>query len=130
MRYLTRRDVLDIHLRAIRQSGGSPGIRDMGGLESAIAQPRMTFGGMDLYPTITEKAAALAYSLILNHPFVDGNKRVGHAAMETFLARNGYEIAATVDEQEHVILNVAAGEMGRDEFTAWLAAHVVERKPG
>ena len=71
-------------------------------LESALAQPQMTFGGEDLYPTLVDKAAALGYALIKNHPFLDGNKRTGHAAMEVFLVLNGYEIHADVEEQEHV----------------------------
>jgi death-on-curing protein len=83
----------------------------------------MTFGGADLYPTPVEKAAALGHSLIANHPFVDGNKRTGHAAMEVFLMVNGFEIQASVDEQEQVILQVAAGAMKREEFTEWLRAH-------
>ena len=97
----------------------------LNGLESALAQPRMTFGGQELYPTLVEKASALGFSLIRNHPFVDGNKRIGHAAMETFLALNGYEIEASVDELERVILQVASGEMGREAFTEWLRAHIV-----
>ncbi len=76
----------------------------------------MTFGGQDLYPTIADKAAALGHSLIQNHPFVDGNKRVGHAAMEVFLVLNGYEISASVDEQEEIILSVASGQMSRAEL--------------
>ncbi len=84
----------------------------------------MTFGGQDLYPDLVLKAAALGFSLICNHPFVDGNKRIGHAAMETFLLLNGLEIVAGVDEQERVILQVASGVMGRDALTAWLRAHV------
>lgn len=76
---------------------------------------------------MVEKASALGFSIIKNHPFVDGNKRTGHAAMETFLVLNGYEIEATVDEQERIILQVAAGELGRDEFTDWLRSHVVEK---
>nr|VFJ78976.1 MAG: death on curing protein [Candidatus Kentron sp. FW] len=69
---------------------------------------------------LTEKAAASGYSLIRNHPFIDGNKRIGHAAMEVMLVLNGYEIGADVDKQERVILAVAAGEFSRAEFTAWL----------
>jgi death-on-curing protein len=87
----------------------------------------MTFSGEDLYPTIIEKAAALGFSLIKNHPFVDGNKRIGHAAMEAFLILNGYEIDASVDEQERIILQLAAGELKRKAFTEWLRAHAVER---
>jgi death-on-curing protein len=87
----------------------------------------MTISGEDLYPTIVEKAAALGFSLIKNHPFVDGNKRIGHAAMEVSLILNGYEIDASVDEQEPVILQLAAGELERKASTEWLRAHVVER---
>ena len=131
MRYLTLDEVLELYRRVIEQSGGSRGIRDVGALESAIAQPRMTFGGDDLYPTLIEKACALGFSLIKNHPFVDGNKRLGHAAMETFLVLNGLEIMATIDEQERTVLEVAAGQMKREDFTEWLLSHVreVERPP-
>jgi death-on-curing protein len=107
----------------MEQSGGLAGIRDLGSVEAALAQPRMAFGGTDLYPTMEEKAAALGFSLIRNHPFVDGNKRVGHAAMETFLVLNGFELQAPTDEQERVILSVAAGSMARDEFVQWVRAH-------
>lgn len=124
MRYLTLGEVLDLHRQVVAQSGGTLGIQSLGALESAIAQPRMTFGAQELYPTIIEKASALGFSLICNHPFVDGNKRTGHAAMETFLVLNGLEIYAPTDEQEAVILRIASGEMGRSEFTDWLRAHV------
>ncbi len=117
MRYLTLNEVLDLYRRIIEQSGGSAGISNQGGLESALAQPRMTFGREELYPTIVEKALALGFSLIKNHPFFDGNKSIGHAAIEVFLVLNGFEIEATVDEQERVILQVASGELGREEFT-------------
>jgi death-on-curing protein len=127
MRYLTLNEVLELYRRIMEQSGGSVGIHDLGALESALAQPRVTFGGEELYPAVIEKASALGFSIIKNHPFVDGNKRTGHAAMETFLVLNGYEIEATVDEQERIILQVAAGELGRDEFTDWLRSHVVEK---
>jgi death on curing protein len=107
---------------------GSGGIRDMGALESAIAQPRMTFGGTELYPTIIEKASALGFLIVMNHPFVDGNKRAGHAAMETFLVLlNRLEIKAMVDEQELTILALAAGELDRDAFTDWLRKSVASR---
>lgn len=128
MRYLTLNEVLELYRRIMEQSGGSVGIHDLGALESALAQPRMTFGGEELYPTIVEKASALGFSIIKSHPFVDGNKRTGHAAMETFLVLNGYEIQADVDEQERTILQVAAGELKRDEFTDWLRNHVMEKK--
>ena len=88
----------------------------------------MPFGGVNLYPTTVEKAAALGFALVMNHPFVDGNKRIGHAAMETFLVLNGYEIVATTDEQERVMLDLAAGRLGRAEFTEWLRARLAERQ--
>jgi death-on-curing protein len=87
----------------------------------------MTFGGKDLYPSIVEKAAALGYSLIQNHPFLDGNKRTGHAAMEVFLFLNDFEIQSSVDEQETIILHVASGETDREAFTGWLRDHVTAR---
>jgi death-on-curing protein len=86
MRWLQLAEVLELHRRLIDQSGGMAGIRDLGLLEASLAQPRQTFGGIDLYPELIEKAAALGFSLIQNHPFVDGNKRIGHAAMEITLA--------------------------------------------
>lgn len=84
-RYLSLSEILELHALLIEQSGGTNGIRDRGSLESAISQPQMTFGGEDLYPNIIEKASTLGFYLILNHPFFDGNKRTGHAVMETFL---------------------------------------------
>ncbi|HEV8711838.1 MAG TPA: type II toxin-antitoxin system death-on-curing family toxin [Candidatus Binatia bacterium] len=127
MRCLTLNEVLALHGQVIAQSRGAVGILNLPALESALAQPRMTFGGDDLYPTLGEKAAALGYSLIKNHPFIDGNKRTGHAAMEVFLVLNGFEIQAAVDEQERIILQVAAGEMTREEFTEWLYSHIVAK---
>jgi death-on-curing protein len=124
MRYLTLSEVLNLYSEIMERSGGAVGIRDMGALESALAQPHMTFGGQDLYPTLAEKAGALGYSLIMNHPFVDGNKRTGHAAVEVFLLLNGFEIRAAVEEQEQLILRMAAGETARTEFSAWLRAHI------
>ncbi|MBE9008226.1 type II toxin-antitoxin system death-on-curing family toxin [Fortiea sp. LEGE XX443] len=124
IRYLTLIEVVELHRQIIEQSGGALGIRDRGTLESALAQPRMTFSGEDLYPTLVDKAAAIGFSLIMNHPFIDGNKRIGHAAMEVFLVMNGYEIDASVDEQEVIILSLASGELAREAFTQWLKNHV------
>jgi death-on-curing protein len=127
MRYLTVGEVLDIYSRVIQQSGGLVGIRDLGALESAVAQPRMTFDGAELYPTLAEKASALGFSLTENHPFIDGNKRTGHAALETLLVLNGYQISASVDEQVAVILGVASGDVGREAFTDWLRGHISKK---
>ena len=120
IRYLTVVEVLNLHRQVIEECGGALSIRDLGSLESAVAQPKMTFDGKDLYPTIIEKASALGFSLIKNHPFLDGNKRTSHAAMEIFLVLNGMEINALIQEQERVVLLLAAGDLGREEFTEWL----------
>jgi death-on-curing protein len=124
MRYLTVNEVLEIYNRVMQQSGGALGVHDLGALESAVAQPRMTFDGAELYPTITEKAAALGFSLVQNHPFLDGNKRTGHATMATFLMLSGYQIEASVEEQVAIMLQVAAGALKRDAFTQWLREHI------
>jgi death-on-curing protein len=129
IRYLTLEELLELHRLTLEQSGGMNGVRDLGGLDSAVAQPQMAFGGQDVYATLAEKAAALAFSVVCNHAFVDGNKRVGHAAMETFLVLNGWELVADVDEQEQVILRLAAGSLKRDEFTAWVQSHLQRRPP-
>jgi len=123
IRYLSLVEVIDLQRRAIEESGGSLGIQDIGALQSSVAQPYATYSGQDLYPTIIDKAAALGYSLIMNHPFVDGNKRVGHAAMAVFLRLNGSQINADVDEQEKLILGVAAGIIGREAFNNWVNDH-------
>jgi len=127
VRYLTLNEVLEVHRQVLAQSGGAEGLMHLPALESALAQPQMTFDSADLYPTLVDKAVALGYALIKNHPFLDGNKRTGHAAMEVFLVLNGYEIRAPVDEQERVILQVAASEIEREELTAWLRTHIVAK---
>ena len=124
MRYLTLGEVVDLHRRLLQATGNVSGIRDFSALESAIAQPKATFGGVDLYPTIVEKAAALAFSLVQGHAFVDGNKRVAHAAMETFLVLNGTEIDAPVGDQERLMLDLAAGRIGRNHLIDWLRQHL------
>lgn len=126
MRHLSLAEVIELHRMVIEQAGGSPGLRDLGALESAVAQPRMIFGGADLYPSLVEKSAALCFSLVKNHPFVDGNKRVGHAAMETLLVLNGSEIEASTDEQEQLVLALAAGQLSLEDLVGWLRGHVRE----
>ena len=120
MRYLSLVEILTLHSEVISSTGGGTGIRDLGALESAIAQPRATFDSIDLYPDILSKAAVLGFGIIANHPFVDGNKRIGHAAMSVFLLLNGYELHASVDEQEQIILDVASGVLDRSGFENWV----------
>ena len=127
-RYLTLGELLELYQQVIQIGGGRAGIRDLGALQSALAQPRMTFEGKELYPTIIEKAGALGHALATNHPFIDGNKRIAHAAMEVFLLLNGYEIQEAVEEQEAVMLRLASGDMDRKSFIEWLSKHLVEKK--
>jgi death-on-curing protein len=124
MRYLTLGEVVDLHRRVLQTTGGASGIRDFGVLESAIAQPKATVGGVELYPTLIQKAAALAFSLVQGHPFVDDNKRAGPAAMETFIVLNGTEIDAPVDDQERLMLDLAAGRIGRSQLIDRLRQHL------
>ena len=124
MRYLTLAEIVELHLLIAKATGGAGGIRDLAALESAIAQPKATFDKNDLYPSLTDKAAILCFSIVQGHAFVDGNKRTGHAAMAAFLLLNGAEIDATVDEQEKIMLTSASGQMERQKFTEWLNQHV------
>jgi death-on-curing protein len=126
MRYLTFAEVLFIHEQVMTQSGGHPGLRDLAALESALSQPKASAGGIDAYSSLEEKAAALCYSLCLNHPFIDGNKRVAHAVMETFLILNGKEIQSPVGEQEQLMLGVAAGTVSREQLLEWLLSSSVD----
>ena len=125
MRYLALAEVVELHRRVLQATGGAPGIRDLGVLESAIAPPKATFNGVDLYPTLVEKAAALCLALVQGHPVVDGNKRVGHAAMETFLVLNGAELHAPIGDQEHVMLDLASGRIDRIQLAEWLRQHLM-----
>jgi death-on-curing protein len=127
MRYLTIGEVLELHGRLMALSGGQATLARLPGLEAALALPRQSFGGADLYPTLAEKAGILGFALISNHPFTDGNKRIGHAALETFLFLNGHELTATVDEGEKAILAVAAGEWSKDQLIAWVQQHLTQR---
>jgi death on curing protein len=123
-RLLSLAEVLRLHSLLIEQSGGSDGLRDLGMLESALGQPRQTFGGKDLYPTLAAKASALGFSLVMNHPFIDGNKRIGHAALEALLMLNGYELLAGVDDSEAEILALASGHRTREELEEWVTRHM------
>jgi len=124
MRYLSLAEVILLHQLIMDATGGATDIRDLGALQFAVAQPRAAFGGRYLYETATQKVAALGFSLALNHPFMDGNKRVAHAAMEAFLALNGFDLHASIDEQERVMLLLANGKVSRERLNAWLEVHV------
>ena len=121
---LTKQQVIMLHQDVIAQSGGSPEIRDEGLLDSALNAPFQTFAGMELYPTIIDKAAYLGYSLIKNHAFVDGNKRIGTHVMLAFLMLNGIDVDYEDEELIQLILGVAAGEISSEQLLAWLQAHI------
>ncbi len=125
MNYLTVEQVLFIHMRLLSETGGSPGMRDLGLLASAVARPQATFGGEDLYLDLFDKAAALLDSIIRNHPFVDGNKRVGITATGLFLRRNGWRLTAANHELETFTLAVAQSAVSFAQIIAWLRFHTV-----
>ncbi len=127
MKYLTIHHVLDIHAYQIRRFGGTPGVKSPGLLDSAVAQPFASFGGEDLYPTLAEKAAALGFSLVQNHPFHDGNKRTALAAMVMFLGRNGQRMIAKPEEQAEVIEHVAGREprLNQIDLLAWVRSNTI-----
>lgn len=123
--YLSVPQLLFIHARLLAETGGSAGLRDLGLLEAAAARPQATFDQQDLYPTLFHKAAALMDSLVNNHPFVDGNKRVGITAAALFLRQNGYHLTASNPELETFTLRVASGQVELTEIKVWLQAHCV-----
>lgn len=113
-----------LHTALIAQSGGLDGIRDEGLLDSALNAPFQTFAEQDLYPTVLEKAARLGFGLICNHPFLDGNKRIGTHVMLTFLDINQLSLSYKDEDLISAILNVAAGTMNYDELLNWLKTHL------
>ena len=117
--YLSVEQILRLHRMQIARFGGSAGLRDRGGLESAAARPQMTFGGEDLYPDLAAKAGALMHSLVMNHPFVDGNKRVGAMAAELLFTINEHDLLAADDEVVEVTLAVARGELSAEALAIW-----------
>lgn len=122
--YLSVEQILLLHQAQLEKFGGGSGLRDRGGLESAAARPAMTFGGEDLYPDVAAKTAALMHSLVMNHPFVDGNKRVGAVAAELFVLLNGWRLEATDAEFEEITLTVARGELEADALAIWFRQRI------
>lgn len=117
---LSKEQVISLHALLIAETGGSGVIREEGPLESSLNAPFQSFGNIEAFPSTLAKAARLGYGLIMNHPFVDGNKRVGAHVMLVFLALNGIELDYTQDELADVILGVASGETSIDELLKWI----------
>lgn len=120
---LSKSQVLLIHDQLISETGGSSGLRDEGILDSALNAPFQTFSGEDVYPSLQQKAARLCFGLVKNHPFVDGNKRIGAHVMLVFLALNGIELQHSQTELSDVILRLAAGEIEAADLLHWILAH-------
>ena len=126
--FLTFAEIIEIHNYQIENFGGASGVRDMELLKSAIGMPSATFGGTFLHPTIYEMAAAYLFHLVENHPFVDGNKRVGAMAALVFLDMNGIDFEASDEEFTAMVLRVASGKMLKAEITLFLKNHSSEQK--
>jgi death-on-curing protein len=124
MNMLTKRQILLLHSQLIRRSGGSDGIRDEGMLDSAIRQPFQTFDNVELYPGVIDKAVRLGYGLITNHPFIDGNKRIGTHAMLVMLDINGINLQYNDEDLINLILEIAAGKADDRVLHAWVLAHI------
>jgi death on curing protein len=125
MKRLARKQILAMHTELIAEHGGMDGLRDEALFESALEAPFHGFGGQELFPTVQRKAVRLGYGLIKNHPFVDGNKRIGAHAMLVTLANNGIQLGYTQAELQRAILDVASGEASFDELLAWVLAHEI-----
>lgn len=123
MKYLTVADVLLLHNFVVDEFGGSHGLRDLGLLESAIMRPQATFDGIDLYKTVYDKAAALVHSLLMNHQFVDGNKRTAMFSVMTFLELNRCQFNASQKEVVEYALYIENSQPAIEEISAWLKNH-------
>ena len=123
MKRLTKAQVIKMHRLLIQETGGSEGIRDEGLLDSALNAPFQTFDGEDVYKTVQAKAAKLGFFLINNHPFIDGNKRIGTLVMLVFLEINGIEIKCTDDELFNLGLGLADGTVNNKDLLGWIIEH-------
>ena len=124
MKILSKQQILLLHQQLNDETGGIQRLRDEKLLESALSSPFQSFGTYSPYKTVQQKAARLCYGLVMNHPFLDGNKRIGTHAMLTLLALNGIEISSTQEELADIILSVAADKAGYEELLAWVLKHM------
>ncbi|MGN0499590.1 MAG: type II toxin-antitoxin system death-on-curing family toxin [Ruminococcus sp.] len=120
---LSREQVIALHTQLIAETGGFDGIRDDSLLESALNAPFQSFDGIDVFPSIQQKAARLAFGLIKNHAFIDGNKRIGVHTMLVFLDLNKIELDYTQDELSDTVLKIAAGELDFEDLLQWILKH-------
>ena len=122
---LSKPQILLLHEQLVAETGGSSGLRDEGMLDSALNTPFQTFAGEDVYPSLRQKAARLCFGLVKNHPFADGNKRIGAHVMLVFLALNGIELQHTQTELSEVILQLAAGTLQSTDLLDWILSHQI-----
>jgi death-on-curing protein len=122
--FLTLEEVITLQQRLVETFGGSAGVRDIGLLQSALAMPTASVGGEFLHSTFAEMAAAYLFHLVKNHPFIDGNKRLGAAAARVFLLMNGAQFDPTEKEYGDLTLNVASGKLGKNDVITFLQQHV------
>jgi death-on-curing protein len=120
--YLTAEQVLFLHDRLVEETGGEHGVRDLGGLESALARPQAAFCGTEFYPDLMTKAAVVMDGIVRNHPFIDGNKRAGIATAALFLEINGYRLTATNAELEQFTLRVTTTKPDIENIAEWFRA--------
>ena len=118
--------VLTIHTDLLHRYGGEPGLRDRSLLESALAQPKMTAGGKDLHKTLFDKSAAYGYHVCMNHPFIDGNKRVAFVLMDIFLQKNGWEINSNEEETYSMMISLASGKLNKSQLSLSLKEHTTK----
>ena len=123
MTILSKEQIISLHAQLIKETGGVGGLRDEGLLDSALNAPFQSFGSFEPVPSIQQKAARLGYGLIMNHPFIDGNKRIGAHVMLVFLALNGIELEYTQDELASEILSVASNNSGFEHLLKWIIEH-------
>jgi death-on-curing protein len=121
--YLTLDEVLALHTWSLGAFGGSEGVLNINSLDSAVSQPMQSFSGQEAYPTIYEKAAALCHGIAMNHPFVDGNKRVAFAAMNILLSRNGVTLSCDQNDAVEIMTQIASGQLNRDGIADWIRAN-------
>lgn len=122
---IRRSEALFYHSVLIERFGGADGIRDEGLLDAALNRPFATFGGIDLFATPQEKAAAVMHGIITGHPFLDGNKRTGYALARLILQDAGLDIHASENERYDMVIQVATGQLAVEGIVAWMKEHVV-----
>jgi len=123
MKVLTESQIMRLHKSLVEVYGGSSAIRDRGLLISAISSPFQTFGDVEICPSLLEKASRLGFGLIKNHPFADGNKRIGTHAMLVFLALNNVELQYNDKDLTNLIINIASGMKDEKFLLEWLRRH-------